>query len=132
MKTIIAGSREITDLSTIEKAIKESKFEITSVVSGGCRGVDRTGESWASNHRISCEVISANWDLLGKAAGYIRNEEMAQKAEALVAIWDGTSTGTRNMISIAKRHGLKVHVFMVKEDNSVDELPLFRESEKKE
>ena len=74
----------------------------------------------------------ANWDTFGKAAGYIRNEEMAQIGDALIAVWDGKSKGTRNMISIAKRHGIKVHVFTVKEENSIEELPLFDGSEKKE
>ena len=137
MKTIIAGSRDITDPSVLEQAIKDAPFSITSVVSGGCRGADKLGESWASKNKLTCEVISANWDLFGKAAGYIRNEEMAQRAEALVAIWKidkngNGSKGTRNMISIAKRHGLKVHVFMVKEENSIDELPLFNKGETKE
>jgi len=141
MKTIIAGSREITDLSIIERAVKESQFEITSVTSGGCRGVDRVGEQWASKNKIPVEVITANWDTFGKAAGYIRNEEMAQRSEALIAIWkidkDGNgSKGTRNMISIAKRHGLKVYVLEIRDEPEIksptEGLPLFNESETQE
>jgi hypothetical protein len=98
MKTIIAGSREIKDLGIIERAVKESEFEVTSVTSGGARGVDKTGEEWASKNNLPCEVISANWDTFGKAAGYIRNEEMAQCSEALIAVWDGKSKGKKTRL----------------------------------
>lgn len=52
MRTIIAGSRSITDYALIQKAVSESGFEITEVVSGGAIGVDRLGERWRWNsHR---------------------------------------------------------------------------------
>ena len=47
MKVIIAGSRDITDYSLVCRAISESKFDITEVISGTARGVDTLGEKWA-------------------------------------------------------------------------------------
>lgn len=46
-----------------------------------------------------------------KQAGYLRNEQMADGAEGLIAVWDGRSPGTGQMIEVAKRKGLKVFVF---------------------
>ena len=43
-----------------------------------------------------------------------RNREMAQYADALIAIWDGDSRGTGSMIKLAQQHGLKVYVFTVR------------------
>ena len=43
MKTIIAGSRSITDIQLLYDAIRESGFQITEVVCGEARGADRLG-----------------------------------------------------------------------------------------
>ena len=39
-------------------------------------------------------------DVHGKKAGYLRNVDMAEYADALVAFWDGKSKGTGHMIDI--------------------------------
>lgn len=110
MKTIIAGSRSITDKALVYQAVKESDFDITEVVSGGAKGVDKLGEQYAIECLIPIKLFRANWNKFGHAAGPLRNIEMAKYAEALIAIWNGTSTGTAHMIDQARRHGLKVFV----------------------
>lgn len=49
-------------------------------------------------------------DLYGKSAGYKRNSEMAEIADALIAFWDCSSKGTKDMIDIAKNKNLLVRV----------------------
>jgi len=110
MKTIIAGSRGITNLFVVEKAVELSGFDITEVVSGTARGVDQLGEEWAAMRLVPIKRFPANWNLYGKSAGHRRNKQMAEYAEALIAVWDGVSPGTKNMIDTAKELGLKVHV----------------------
>jgi len=111
LKTIIAGSRDITDYSLIQEAVVESRFDITQIVSGGARGVDKLGEQYAKNNNIDCIIFPANWTQDGKAAGPIRNKKMGDYANALIAIWDGESRGTGHMISYAKSKGLKVYIY---------------------
>ena len=113
MRVIIAGSRGITDFSLVQEAITESCFEITEVVSGHARGVDALGEAWALKHGVKLKVFPANWDKYGPRAGPIRNGEMAEYAEALIALWDGKSSGTESMIEKAQAKGLKVYVKVV-------------------
>ena len=113
MKTIIAGSREITDYAVLLQAIKGCPFPITSVVSGCARGVDTLGEQYAQENNLKLYKFPADWSTYGKRAGYIRNAEMADNAEALLAIWDGESRGTKHMIDIAREKGLEVYVYMV-------------------
>ena len=113
MKTIIAGSRAITDYDVLIKAVKDCAFKITSVVSGCARGVDALGEKFANDNSLPLEKYPADWSTHGKRAGYIRNTEMADNAEALLAIWDGESRGTKHMIDIAREKGLEVCVYMV-------------------
>lgn len=106
-KTIIAGSRGITSLAAVEAAIFGVNWTISEVVSGGARGVDTLGEQWAVLRDIPIRRFPADWKRLGKTAGRTRNSEMARYANALIAIWDGSSHGTRHMIDEALRYGLQ-------------------------
>lgn len=108
MKTIIAGPRGVDRIPIVTEAIHRCPWKITEVVSGGCRGVDRTAESVARRLELPVKVFEADWDRHGKAAGPIRNREMAEYADGLIALWNGISRGTKNMIETAERMGLRV------------------------
>ena len=110
MKVIIAGSRDIIEYDVVLDAIAEAGFNVTEVVSGAARGVDRLGEQFARDCGLSIKLFPANWDKHGRAAGHIRNAEMAQYADALIAVWDGISPGTKNMVNEARKRGLKVYM----------------------
>ena len=110
MRVIIAGSRDDIIYSDIVEAIKESGFDISVVISGDARGADRFGERYAKENGIEVEKYPADWDKYGKSAGYIRNSQMADIADALIAVWNGTSKGTEHMINIARKKGLLVFV----------------------
>lgn len=84
---------------------------MTAIISGGARGVDSLGEWYGQCFGIPVYVMPAEWDKYGKAAGPIRNEQMAKEADALIAVWDGKSQGTRHMIRCAKEEGLEVFVW---------------------
>jgi hypothetical protein len=113
MKTIIAGSRGFTDYSVLHFFLSINPWEITEVVSGTARGADKLGERYAEENGISVKRFPADWDTHGKRAGYIRNSEMADYADALVAFWDGESRGTKHMIDLADKAGLRVSIVNV-------------------
>lgn len=117
-------------------AIKESGFEITEVLSGSARGPDQYGERWANERRIPVKYFPAKWNDLsapncivktndyGKQynanAGFARNIEMADEAEALIAVIKGNSAGTRHMIREAERRSLKVFIYNVDKQSQKD------------
>lgn len=114
MKVIIAGSRSITDITTVIRAIEESGFEITEVISGGARGVDLLGEEWAQSHSIPVRQFLPDYKTHGRRAPLERNKAMATYAAeeprgALIAVWDGLSSGTWHMINEAHYAGLSIH-----------------------
>lgn len=100
MKTIIAGCRDIFDMAIVEEAISCWIFPITEVVCGKAPGIDTVGETWAKAHKIPVKDFPADWNRFGRAAGPKRNAQMAEYSEALIAIWDQKSHGTRNIINI--------------------------------
>lgn len=125
MLTIIAGSRGFSvkqALAEIDRAMGMKGWgeDTSMVVSGGARGVDQAGELWARRRGIEPWVVRAEWERYGKRAGMRRNEVMAEIGEMmggrLLAIWDGRSSGTRDMVKRAKGKGLEVEVVVVREE----------------
>lgn len=100
MRVIIAGSRHMPlDLyPLIWQAVERSGFDVTEVVCGMAAGADALGRRWAETHNIPVAKFPANWDKYHRAAGPIRNAEMAHYADALIVfIWDN-SRGSENML----------------------------------
>lgn len=112
-KVIIAGGRDFNDYDLLMKKVSSllrNQYKGIEVVSGGAKGADALGEKYAVDSNMSLKEFHADWDRYGKSAGYRRNVEMAEYADALIAFWDGRSKGTKHMIDIAKSKGLKVRV----------------------
>lgn len=123
MKVIIAGSRNITEQKHVVSAMvafcKANAVEkLSEIVSGGARGVDRLAEVFAASIDRPVKIFPAKWDLYGKKAGYLRNKEMGEYADALVAVWDGKSSGTKMMINIMNELKKPVYIYLVDENAS--------------
>ena len=119
MRVIIAGSRGFKNYRQFLEFIKLIRFEVTSVVCGEAPGIDLFGKRWAKERKIPYVSFPADWDNLGRSAGYIRNQEMANNADALFVLWDGKSPGTKHMVNIAKKKGLKIQMFIARPENSI-------------
>jgi hypothetical protein len=117
LRVIITGSRGWTDRGRISERLAQLE-------PGGCvivvgydpekdrpKGVDRIAYQEAQKLGLLVEPHPANWDVLGKAAGFMRNEEMAALgADLCIAFWDGRSTGTKDMVDRAYDHGIEVEL----------------------
>lgn len=125
LRVIIAGSRDFDDFPKLMNSCIDILFKITEqhsdldkirIVSGEARGADRLGEQYAKISGYAVSKFPADWDGLGKRAGYVRNAEMAKYAitdgnyGVLIAFWDGKSKGTKHMIDLAEKNGLEVHI----------------------
>ena len=120
MRLIIAGGRAYTDyprLATVAKEILHGlKRKDIEIISGTCRGADRTGELFAQSHQLHLTQFPADWERFGRKAGYLRNKQMAEYAQQsngyLLAFWNGLSehSGTLLMIKLAEQYGLESRV----------------------
>jgi hypothetical protein len=103
MKLIIAGSRAFNfDHDFIHEAIYavnnyQRGFIDLEIVSGGAQGIDSTAKKYAQTWEKPYTEFPADWETHGKAAGPIRNKQMAEYADALLLIWDGESRGSASI-----------------------------------
>ena len=125
-RVIIAGSRNFNNYELLKKECdaflsdKKEKYNIT-IISGGARGADFSGEKYAQDEGFALEIYPAQWDKFGKRAGYRRNEQMAEVADALIAFWDGSSRGTKHMIDIMNEKNLLVRVVEYETSNKTQQ-----------
>ncbi|UIW10576.1 DNA recombination-mediator protein A [Aeromonas phage BUCT695] len=118
MKTIIAGSRDVTEeefWEAIDELPTEVYISITEIVSGGARGADKFGEQVAKNLSKPVKQFIPDWDGLGKKAGILRNIEMGDYADQAVVIWDGESRGSAQMIKYMEKLNKPVYVIKYKD-----------------
>ena len=114
MKLIIAGTRDLDEVfgqytirTVILKAVSKFSEAPTEIVSGHSGVVDRAGEDYALFREIPCRRFPYKSEY-GKAGGPIRNQEMAEYADALLLIWDGKSKGSRSMLREARKAKLPI------------------------
>jgi len=110
MKIAIIGSRDFPDLDLVRRFVTELPRS-TVVVSGGARGVDQAAEGAAEACGLEVIVLKPDWDGLGKRAGLIRNEDIIDEADRVVAFWDGSSKGTIHALKLAVESNKPIRVF---------------------
>lgn len=115
MRIIIAGGRDFNDYSLLEANVEDFLIEnytesIITIVSGMAKGADALGIKYAKDYNYPVLEYKAEWDKYGKSAGFIRNKQMAEVADALIAFWDGKSSGTKNMIEEAEKENLIIKI----------------------
>ncbi len=110
LKVVIAGSRDLSD-RRVYTAIQEAMIgvDVTEIVSGCARGVDTVGEMWAADCGFAIKRFPADWKAHGRGAGPIRNRQMAEYGDILLAITNG-SKGTANMIDQMEKFGKPVRI----------------------
>lgn len=107
-KLIVAGSRGFDDYELMTRvliAMGDVEFadRQVSIVSGMAKGADALAVRFAQEHGVKLYKFPANWTGLGKKAGFIRNTQMGNFADGLVAFWDGQSNGTKHMIEYMQK-----------------------------
>lgn len=110
VKLIVAGGRDFQNYPLMCKELDKIKETIECVVSGDAKGADTYGCIYARDNDIPIRHFPADWQKYGTAAGYVRNKQMGDYADELIAFWDGSSPGTNDMINYMKKLGKKVTV----------------------
>lgn len=115
IRILITGSRTWNNIDTIERVLKAYAVPKQRVVmvSGHCpKGADWICEQWAHELGWAVEKHPANWTKYGKAAGFIRNDEMTLKgADVCLAFIRANSKGATHCVRMAKARGIPVRIW---------------------
>lgn len=119
---VVAGSRSWNDYDEfcdrLEKTIKMLGVSNFVIVSGNARrGADAMAIQWAEENGVRWIPFTADWETLGKRAGFVRNDDMAEVATHLIAFWDMNSNGTKHMVEAALEKDIPVLLFKVQPDS---------------
>jgi hypothetical protein len=108
MRVIIAGGRDYVagsgDWEFLDKFHKHNT--VTEVVSGGATGADTAGRIWGDSVGIPVRTFLPDWEKHGRAAGPIRNREMARYADVVILFPGGA--GTESMRREAQEAGIAI------------------------
>jgi hypothetical protein len=106
MKVAVVGSRGFSDYKLLSETL--DKIKITLIVSGSAKGADTLGEQYAKENNIPTKIFPPDWEKHGKMAGFLRNTDIINEAELVVAFWDNISKGTLDSINKAKKLDKKI------------------------
>ena len=108
MRVIIAGGRnyKFTEADIDGLDFMHRHLGFSAVLCGMATGADMEGKQWAESRGIPVEEYPAKWNEFGRAAGPMRNKEMAENADMLIPFPGGR--GTENMIKQAMECNLVI------------------------
>lgn len=115
MKLAVVGSRTFSDYAFMKKILEF--HSCTQIISGGAKGADSLAKQYAGEKGIPIKEFLPNWDKDGKAAGFIRNKQIVDSCDELVAFWDKKSRGTKHSIDLAETASKPVSIFWPEEDS---------------
>lgn len=106
-KIAVTGGRNYSNRKFVYTMLDSAleKFPNMTLVHGGATGADDLANDWAIENKIDVIIFEAEWDKLGKAAGPIRNKQMAESNISFLIAFSGGS-GTNNMFQECRRLGI--------------------------
>ncbi len=109
MKIAIVGSRDITAVD-IARYLSDGD----EIISGGAIGVDRCAAEYARKNGIRITVFLPQYELYGRAAPIVRNKEIVNHSDKIIAFWNGSSRGTLSVIKYAQKIGKPCEIIICK------------------
>jgi predicted RecB family endonuclease len=108
MKVAIVGSRNLSP--DIEPYLPG---ETTAIVTGGAKGVDHAAMDLAERLGLELIVFRPDYKRYGRGAPIVRNKQIVQESDLIIAFWDGKSRGTKNTISLAQKANKSCQIIRV-------------------
>lgn len=108
MKLAIIGSRDFNNFDLLESNVVKTTPSL--IISGGAKGADSLAEQYADKYQVEMLVFKPDWKQFGRGAGIVRNRQIVDAADHIMAFWDGKSKGTKSSIDYARITGKTVSI----------------------
>lgn len=105
---IVCGGRNYADHACVFKVLDAMREHLDFIVHGGASGADSLAAAWAESRGIHTKVYPAEWKTRGRAAGPIRNQQMADEHPGATLVAFPGGAGTEDMIRRARAAGLAI------------------------
>lgn len=120
-RLLVCGGRDVIDtgwvFSTLDKLWKAYGFEV--IIEGDAKGADRIAGYWARKNSLTNLKFPANWELYGRRAGPLRNEQMLIEGRPdMGAAFDG-GIGTYDMLRRLKNANIPYEHYL-SDPNRID------------
>ncbi len=109
MKIAIIGSRGL-NVENLDKYLPDG---ITEIVSGGAKGIDTDAENYAAEKGLKMTVFLPDYSKYGRGAPIVRNKQIVDYADEVIAFWDGKSKGTASVIEYCRKKDKTVNVIII-------------------
>lgn len=119
MKIAVFGSKSVTNINIIVKAIQLSGFQPTQIYVGSLRFMDKLTIKLAHINNIPCQYIKADWNTYGRIANHRRAEDMMMLADAGILIRKGWYRFTQQVIIAAKKTQKPLQVIELDPDDQI-------------
>lgn len=107
-KIAVIGSRDFTDFSLLKDVL--DAHGPMQLVSGGAKGADALAELYAKQNGLEVQLFKPDWKMFGRGAGVIRNRQIVESSDYVIAFWDGKSRGTKSSIDYARKQNKMVYI----------------------
>ena len=109
MKLAIIGSRIFLDYELLKQEV-DKLSDIEMIISGGAKGADSLGVRYAKEKGIKYIEYLPEWNKYGNSAGFIRNNDIINNCDCVLAFWVGSSKGTKHAIDLAEKLGKDIKI----------------------
>lgn len=107
---LVCGGRGFDDLGAVWAQLDafNGLRGIRVVFEGGASGADLLASQWATLNSVRCITFRADWKMLGRAAGPLRNQRMIDEGKPDLVIAFPGGKGTADMVRRARGAGVEV------------------------
>lgn len=112
MRVAVVGSRKCPGLN-LEKIKEKLPEDCTEIVSGGAQGVDSLAKECAEAFGFRYTEFLPDYGEYGRTAPLVRNRQIVDHSDFVLAFWDYRSNGTRATLAYALEQDKPIKIILI-------------------